>query len=198
MAKIKITDLKPDSRNFNKHTQKGMGLLEKSMQKFGFVEAGLISEDNVICSGNARQETAVMIGMEEVQIVEIDGTKPVYLKKKGLQSDTKEFHELALALNQTAKENIVFDAEVIEATLEEAVIEEWGVSTDKHDSTDYSEKNKEIDVDEFDEKMEFKLKLSSDEFFDLQERLSIVKAKQNVDTNEQAIFELLNIYEARS
>lgn len=143
MGKIKLADLQPDSRNFNKHTQKGMGLLEKSMQKFGFVEAGLISEDNVICSGNARQETAVMIGMDEVQIVEIDGSKPVYLKKKGLQSNTKEFHELALVLNNVAKENIVFDAEVIEAVLEEAVIEEWGVELpeDKHleaEEDDYS------------------------------------------------------------
>ena len=58
---MKITDLIPDPSNYNKHSAYGMGLLEKSMLKDGFVEAGLISEDNVICSGNARQETAVNI-----------------------------------------------------------------------------------------------------------------------------------------
>ena len=93
MGKIKLTDLKPDTSNYNKHTQYGMSLLEKSMRKDGFVEAGLISEDNVICSGNARQETAVNIGMEEVQVIDIDGTKPVYLRKKGLKSGTKEFKD---------------------------------------------------------------------------------------------------------
>src|SRR5690606_11152052 len=122
---IKITELKPDLSNYNKHTEYGMSLLEKSMRKDGFVEAGLISEDNVICSGNARQETAVNIGMEEVQIIDIDGTKPIYLRKKGLKSGTKEFKELALQLNAVGKANVVFDVELIEAELGEAVCEEW-------------------------------------------------------------------------
>lgn len=125
----KITDLKPDESNYNKHTQFGMSLLEKSIRKFGFVEAGLISEDDVICSGNARQETAVSIGMEDVQIIDIDGTKPVYLRKKGLKSGSNEFKELGLALNAVGKANVVFDAELIEAELGEAVCEEWGVET---------------------------------------------------------------------
>lgn len=123
----KLSDLVPDSSNYNKHSAYGMGLLEKSMRKDGFVEAGLISEDNVICSGNARQETAINIGMEDVQIIDIDGTKPIYLRKKGLQSGTKEFKELALQLNAVGKANVVFDAELIEAELGVAVCEEWGV-----------------------------------------------------------------------
>jgi len=124
---IKLTDLKPDPKNFNKHTQFGMGLLEKSIRKFGFIEAGVISEDNVIVSGNARQETAVNIGLDDVQIIDIDGTKPVYLRKKGLKSDTPEFSEMALALNAVGKANIVFDAELIEAEVGEAVCVEWGI-----------------------------------------------------------------------
>ena len=127
MATKKLTELKPDGSNYNKHTQFGMSLLEKSIRKFGFVEAGLISEDDVICSGNARQETAVSIGMEDVQIIDIDGTKPVYLRKKGLKSGSNEFKELGLALNAVGKANVVFDAELIEAEVGEAVCEEWGV-----------------------------------------------------------------------
>ena len=132
--KEKITDLQPDPSNYNKHTQFGMSLLEKSIRKFGFVEAGLISEDDVICSGNARQETAVNIGMEDVQIIDIDGTKPIYLRKKGLKSGSQEFKELGLALNAVGKANVVFDAELIEAELGEAVCEEWGVDTGFNDN----------------------------------------------------------------
>ena len=124
---MKIKDLTPDPLNFNKHSKQGMELLEKSMRKDGFVEAGLISEDNVICSGNARQETAVNIGLEDVQIIDIDGTKPIYLRKKGLVSGTQEFKELALQLNAVGKANVVFDAELIEAELGVAVCEEWGI-----------------------------------------------------------------------
>lgn len=123
----KLTDLLPDKDNFNKHSQFGMGLMEKSIRKFGFVEAGLISEDGVICSGNARQETAVNIGMDDVQIIDIDGTKPIYLRKKGLKSGTKEFSETALALNAVGKANLNFDETLIEEILTEEVMTEWGI-----------------------------------------------------------------------
>lgn len=123
----KVSELIPDPTNYNQHSEFGMALLEKSIRKFGFVEAGLISEDGVICSGNARQETSVNIGMEDLQIIDIDGTKPVYLRKKGLKSGSKEFKELGLALNAVPKANIVFDAELIEAELGEAIMVEWGV-----------------------------------------------------------------------
>lgn len=139
----KLTELKQDPTNFNKHSQFGMGLLEKSMRKDGFVEAGLISEDGVICSGNARQETAVNIGMENVQIIDIDGTKPIYLRKKGLKSGTKEFKELALQLNAVGKANVVFDCELLEAEVGEAVMVEWGVS-DKLNESEKKQKEKDL------------------------------------------------------
>lgn len=63
------------------------------------------------------------------------------------------------------------------------------------DEVDYSQKNKEIDVDEFSDMMEMKFKFDKDDFMDVQERLNVVCAKQNVDTKEQAIKELLMFYE---
>jgi hypothetical protein len=126
MSKKKITQLKPDSSNFNKHTEFGMHLLEKSMTKFGFVEAGVISEDGVIVSGNARQETAVNIGIEDVEIIKTDGKKAVYLQIEGLKSGTPEFHEMALALNAVPQKNIDFNFEVM-ADFPEIPFTDWGV-----------------------------------------------------------------------
>ena len=40
ITKAKISDLKFDNKNFNKGTQFGDKLLEKSISKFGFREAG--------------------------------------------------------------------------------------------------------------------------------------------------------------
>jgi hypothetical protein len=165
-----------------------MGLLEKSIRKFGFVEAGLISEDDVICSGNARQETAVSIGMEDVQIIDIDGSKPVYLRKKGLKSGSQEFKELGLALNAVGKANVVLDAELIEAELGEAVCEEWGGVNNNffNDSTDYSAKNKEIDIDSMDDEMIIKLKFTEQDYHIVKGQLLKVAA-----TLEQAVWKLL-------
>jgi hypothetical protein len=128
MTKKKV-DIIPDALNANKHSEYGMRLLESSMRKFGFVEAGVISEDGVICGGNARNEVAEDIGITEKEIIEIDRTKQVYLMPKGLKSGTKEFHELALALNSVPKANITWDNEAIEKIQEDWDIkpEEWGV-----------------------------------------------------------------------
>jgi len=71
----------------------------------------------------------------------------------------------------------------------------WGLEVD-NENLDYSGQNREILLNNDEgEKLEYKLKFTPDEFFDLQKRLSIVKEKENVSTNEQAIIELLNIYE---
>lgn len=59
---------------------------------------------------------------------------------------------------------------------------------------DYSDKNREVDIDSLDENMTMKFVFSKDEFLDVQERLNVVSAKQNVETKEQALFELLNFY----
>lgn len=58
----KISQLTPDPKNFNKHTPLGMGLLEKSLHKFGILEAVTVSSDDVILSGNARSEKIGLMG----------------------------------------------------------------------------------------------------------------------------------------
>lgn len=60
---------------------------------------------------------------------------------------------------------------------------------------DYSGKNQELNTDDFSDLMELKMKFSKDDFLDIQERLNVVCAKQNVDTKEQALIELLSFYE---
>ena len=54
--KIKITDFTPDDKNMNLHTQYGMSLLEKSVEKVGIIESITVSADDKVISGNARQE----------------------------------------------------------------------------------------------------------------------------------------------
>ena len=60
---------------------------------------------------------------------------------------------------------------------------------------DYSQRNQEIDVNEFSDLMELKFKYEKDAFLDVQERLNVVCAKQNVETKEAALIELLMFYE---
>lgn len=131
ITKAKISDLKFDNKNFNKGTQFGDSLLDKSIQKFGFREAGVLDRNGRLIGGNKRTAKAGERGLEDVEIIKADPNKIYALQFDDIDLDTPEGRELALALNATAKANISFDVEVMEATIESVKVEEWGAASNQ-------------------------------------------------------------------
>ena len=129
---IKISDLQFDDKNFNKHTQFGMALIEKSLRQNGAGRSILLDKNNRIIAGNGVIETAGQIGMEDVQIVESDGTKIIAVKRTDIDLDSKQGREMALADNATAAADLEWDAEVAAEVADELDIEvgDWGVFID--------------------------------------------------------------------
>lgn len=121
---IKKSDLIPDNKNFNKGSQLGQELIKKSISKFGAGRSILIDKNNRIIAGNKTTEN---FEGEDVLVIETTGEKLIAVKRTDIDLDSPEGREMALADNATAKENIVFDAELIEAEVGEAVCEEWGI-----------------------------------------------------------------------
>lgn len=132
----KISELIPDDKNFNKGSEFGNSLIEKSFRKFGAGRSILIDKNNRIIAGNKSIENATAIGMEDVQVVESDGKRIIAVKRTDIDLDTPEGRELALADNATAKANIVFDAELVAAEVGEAVCEEWGIELPENEVTE--------------------------------------------------------------
>lgn len=148
MAKKKITDLKFDDKNFNKGTQYGKHLMEKSLSKFGAGRSILIDKNNRIIAGNKTTENFGELGLEDVKIVETDGKTLIAVRRNDIDLDTPEGREFALADNQTAKTNIDFDFEMLESEFEDSELEDWGVHTFKGDEdVDYSILD-ELDLDD--------------------------------------------------
>ena len=129
MSKKKITDLKFDDKNFNKGTQYGKHLMEKSLSKFGAGRSILIDKNNRIIAGNKTTENFGELGLEDVKIVETDGKTLIAVKRNDIDLDTPEGREFALADNQTAKTNIDFDFDYLGSELSEDTLEEWGVES---------------------------------------------------------------------
>ena len=123
----KIDELKFDDKNFNKHTPKGMGLLEKSLREFGAGRSILIDKNNNIIGGNGVVEVAGQIGLDDVQIVESDGTKIVAVKRTDIDLHTKKGRKLALADNATSKMDIEWDFENMMSELTPEEANDWGV-----------------------------------------------------------------------
>jgi 16S rRNA G966 N2-methylase RsmD len=141
----KLSDLIADDKNFNKGSEYGNSLIEKSFRKFGAGRSILIDKNNRIIAGNKSVENAAAIGMEDLQIVESDGKRIIAVKRMDIDLDTPEGRELALADNATAKANIVFDAELIEAEVGEAVCVEWGIGITQQDIEEVNEDDFDVD-----------------------------------------------------
>jgi len=111
---ITIADLQFDDKNPNRHTQKGLRLLEKSLQRLGAGRSIVLDKNNRIICGNGVVEVAGQIGLEKVRVVETTGDEIVAVKRVDLSLDDAKARELAIADNQTAKVGIEFDFDVLD------------------------------------------------------------------------------------
>jgi len=136
MSKTKITDLEFDNLNFNKGTNFGKSLMNKSLSKFGAGRSILIDKNNRIIAGNKTAEEFAEIGLENIQIVETDGKTLIAVRRNDIDLDSPEGREFALADNQTAKTNIDFDFELIETEIDKETQIEWGFDNDSVSDSD--------------------------------------------------------------
>jgi DNA modification methylase len=107
-----LADLKPDSRNARKHNPRNVGMIEASLQRDGFGRSILLAADGTVIAGNATIDAAASAGIEDVLIVESDGTKVIAVKRTDVEPGTDRFHMLALSDNRAA-ELAEWDADVL-------------------------------------------------------------------------------------
>ena len=124
-----IDQLKFDDKNFNKHTEYGMSLLEKSLRENGAGRSILVDKDDNIIAGNGIVEAAINAGISKTRIVEVTGDELVVVKRTDLELDSKQGREMALADNATAAADLAWDEEKLEEAAEkwDLVPEDWGL-----------------------------------------------------------------------
>ena len=127
----KIDELKFDEHNFNLHTQKGMGLLEKSLRQFGAGRSILLDKDNNIIAGNGIVEAAGSIGLENVKIIETTGDEIVAVKRTDVSLGSAQGREMALADNATASANLEWDYENLIDEFDPSTLKDWGLDNIK-------------------------------------------------------------------
>lgn len=131
MATIK--DLKFDDKNFNKHTEFGMSLLEKSLRENGAGRSILLDKDNNIIAGNGIVEAAGQIGLEKVKIVEAKGDEIIAVKRTDIELDSQKGREMALADNATAAADLSWNEENLTECFSEDVLKGFGVKLEGFD-----------------------------------------------------------------
>ena len=185
-----MIDIKPSQRNTNKHTKDGMDLLENSINKVGVIESISVASDGTIISGHARFEHFEKQGKKPIEIHLKENEYPVIVTD--IENNSKEYFEAQILANTTANKNFDLDIEMIEVIAEEfdIDIEEIGVEVVQNDynDTDYSDKNKEINTDDYDDKMLIKLQYVEEEYHLVKDALLKIAS-----TPEQAVYKLLGL-----
>ena len=182
--KAKVSDLIEDNLNANKGTDFGNDLMEKSFSKFGAGRSVLIDKNNKLISGNKSKAKFEEIGGENVLIIDADRDTLIAVRRNDIDLETPEGREFALADNATNKANLVWDADVIEVLAEDVEVEEWGVELPGQ--INLSSKNKELNIDDFEDELVLKLKYTESDY-------NIVKGEllKIADTPEQALWKLI-------
>jgi hypothetical protein len=107
-----VSDLTPDSRNANRGTQRGAGLLEKSLEQYGAGRSILTDRDGNVIAGNKTLETAARMGLP-IKTVRSDGTHLVVVQRVDLDIDSPEARELAIADNRISEVSLAWDDEIL-------------------------------------------------------------------------------------
>jgi DNA modification methylase len=115
VANKKISDLQPDTKNANKGTERGAALIESSLRTYGAGRSILIDKHGRIIAGNKTAENFGSIGLEDVLVIQTDGTKLVAVQRMDLDLETdKAAKELAIADNRAGQVSLEWDAEVLQ------------------------------------------------------------------------------------
>jgi ParB-like chromosome segregation protein Spo0J len=130
----------------------------------------VVNEDMIILGGNMRFKACKELKHKEVSIIKLSGLS------------AEKQREFLIKDNVSGGE---WDWNMLANEWNEIELKEWGLDLPIFDS-DYSDKNKEIDIDSLDTEMIIKLKYIEDEYNLVREQLSKIAS-----TPEQAIWKLL-------
>ena len=116
---VSIDDLIQDDHNFNKGTEEGQQLIERSFRECGAGRSVFIDKDNRLVGGNKAQKGFKAAGKSKVVIVDSDADTLVAVRRKDVSLDSAEGRRMALLDNLTTQVNLAWDPSEIEAVSSE-------------------------------------------------------------------------------
>ena len=109
MAKEKVIDIQElvqDQHNFNKGTEQGGQLMEKSFKELGAGRSILVDKNGNIIAGNKSQKAAMAAGIKRVRVIETTGDELIAVKRTDVDIDSAEGRRMAYLDNLTTQVNL--------------------------------------------------------------------------------------------
>lgn len=181
---MKAKELKQDPRNYRKHSDRNKQLIKKSVDECGFGRSVLLDADDVLIAGNGVQSS--IDPNTKVRIIETDGTELIAVKRIDLHQGDERRKLLAAADNATTDLS-EWDTDMVREDFDKTTAEDWGVDVEWPDDTDFAEKNHEVDIDSFEDKVKITFEFNTDEWAAVNAYL------QTIDANkEKALLKIAN------
>lgn len=113
----KISDLVPDGLNINAHTQRGRGIVEHSIRRYGIgrgiVAAGKGTDTPQIIGGNLTHEVVGSLDIDDVIFVHSNGEKLVVTVRDDIAPGSAEAVALGLIDNEAQKQSYNVDIDIL-------------------------------------------------------------------------------------
>lgn len=116
-------DIRPQARNANRHTQRGMAALETSIATDGWIGAITVAADGETFDGSARVEKTAENGMlDEAIVVDSDGTRPIVVRRVDIATATDpRAVRLGIAANRVASLNLEWEPDILASIADSGV-----------------------------------------------------------------------------
>jgi len=124
----KVSDLVLDEHNANKGTERGRYMLDHSLRQYGAGRSILLDKNGRIIAGNKTVEVATDVGIEDVIVVQTDGTKLVAVQRTDLDLDDGDdkARQLAYADNRASEVGLQWDPVEVDFDLSNGLDLSWG------------------------------------------------------------------------
>jgi DNA modification methylase len=110
-----LAEFHPARVNANKHTQRGLGMLDAALSEDGYVAPMTAAADGEVIDGSARLERVVerFKGVEPI-VVEHDGRRPIVMVRTDIPSaDTELATRISLRANRIAQADLAWSPEAL-------------------------------------------------------------------------------------
>lgn len=123
MTKKKATDYTPDPANANAGTERGVYMVEESLQQYGAGRSILVDKNNVVIAGNKTLQGAIDSGIVEVVEVETQGDRLVVVKRTDLDlsNGDERARKLAYIDNRASDVGLAWNPEQLLADIEAGI-----------------------------------------------------------------------------
>lgn len=117
VTKRTLADYKQHANNPNRHTERGLQIVEDSVNFNGAGRSGLAANDGTLLAGNGTWEAMERAGIQEVIEVETDGHQWVIVKRADLSPDDARAKALMISDNRSSELGYSPDNELLGALL---------------------------------------------------------------------------------